>query len=150
MKIWIFGFITILLCFSLLLWKNIYLEIATSSTSKKGVQFKILAELPSHYGNLKVVGVIPKGKDEFSQYALYQNGLIQNRISKEGLSLTGSTYNLEKLTAFAPNAKSALILGLGVGIVPSKLKNKGMKKVVASAHGIFGIRQNCDLQTFQK
>ena len=70
---------------------------------------------------------MPKGKKEFSQYVLYQNGLIQNKMSAEGNSLTASTYNLEKLTNFAPHAKNALILGFGVGVVPSKLKKKGMK-----------------------
>ena len=126
-KLWIFGILTILLCLSLLLWKNVYLKIVTSNTSATGVRFEILAEYPSHYGNLKVVGIVPKGKKEFSQYVLYQNGLIQNKMSAEGNSLTASTYNLEKLTNFAPHAKNALILGFGVGVVPSKLKKKGMK-----------------------
>jgi len=41
---------------------------------------KIIAEYPSYYGNLKIVGFQPKGQKKLSHYILYQNGFIQNIV----------------------------------------------------------------------
>jgi predicted membrane-bound spermidine synthase len=121
------GVAVILLCFSLLLWKNFYLGMVTSNTNTQGERFEILSEYPSHYGNLKVVGVFPKEKKELSKYILLQDGVSQGVIGKDGNSLVEFSYNLEKLAGFAPQAKSALILGFGAGHVPRKLRQKGMR-----------------------
>lgn len=120
------GVAVILLCFSLLFWKNFYLGMVTSSTNAQG-RYEILSEYPSHYGNLKVVGFFPKEKKEISKYILLQDGLTQGIISKEGNSLAAYIYTLEQLAGFAPQAKSALILGFGAGHVPRKLRKKGMR-----------------------
>jgi spermidine synthase len=119
--------VVILLCFSLLFWKNDYLKIATTDIDSKGNRFRLLSEYQSHYGNLKVVGLVPKGKEEISEYILMQDGLIQSKIRKNGISLSAYTYNLEKLTNIFPNATNALILGFGAGIVPQKLRQKGIE-----------------------
>jgi predicted membrane-bound spermidine synthase len=117
----------ILLCFSLLFWKNDYLKIATTDIDSKGNRFRLLSEHQSHYGNLKVVGLVPKGKEEISQYVLMQDGLIQNAIEINGTSFSAYTYTLEKLTQIFPNATNALILGFGAGVVPQKLRQKGIE-----------------------
>ena len=71
-------------CLLLLLFKNSYLENVTSNVNKLGTRFKILSEYPSHSGNLKVVGVIPKGEKKISHYQLLENGLSQNFFINEG------------------------------------------------------------------
>ena len=117
----------ILLCFSLLFWKNDYLKIATTDIDSKGNRYRILSEHQSYYGNLKVVGIVLKGKENVSRYRLIQDGLIQNEIRKNGISLSATSYNLEKLTNIFPNATNALILGFGAGVVPQKLRQKGIE-----------------------
>ena len=117
-------------CLLLLLFKNSYLENITSNVNKFGTRFKILSEYPSHSGNLKVVGVIPKGKKEVSYYQLLENGLAQNLISNKGKPLSAYAHNLVNFAQFSTNPKSALVLGLGAGEVPRMLSNKGMEVTV--------------------
>ena len=124
----IFGSITvILLSCCLLAWKDIYLERVTSEIHETGNRFKILSEYPSHYGNLKVVGVFPKGENHLSHYILLQDGVVHNRINREGNSLSFFTYNLEQLMGFAPQPKSALVLGFGAGVLPRFLRERGLE-----------------------
>ena len=117
-------------CLLLLFFKNSYLENVTSNIDKLGNRLKILSEYSSHSGNLKVVGIIPKGKKEVSHYELLENGLTQNVISKEGKPLSAYAYNLVNFAKFSTNPKSALILGLGGGEVPRMLNSKGMEVTV--------------------
>jgi spermidine synthase len=117
----------ILLCACLLWWKQVYLATVTSQINEKGERFEILSEYPSHYGNLKVVGITPEGQKKLSRYTLFQNGLAQNIISADGNSLATYSYVMEQLAGFAPQAKSALILGFGAGILPRAFREKGMQ-----------------------
>jgi len=117
-------------CLLLLFFKNSYLESVTSDIDKLGNRFKILSEYSSHSGNLKVIGIIPKGEKTISHYQLIENGLSQNFISKEGKPLSPYAYNLANLAKFSTNPKSALVLGLGGGEVPRMLSNKGMEVTV--------------------
>jgi predicted membrane-bound spermidine synthase len=121
------GVTAIILCGSLLLCKDLYLSNVTSSTNKKGERFEILSEYPSHYGNLKVVGIFSGEKKDPLQYILFQNGVVQNKIGKRGESLSAFTYNLEQLAGFAKHAKRALVLGFGAGVVPRTLRKNGMQ-----------------------
>jgi spermidine synthase len=125
-KILVGSIILFALCFSLLFWKHAYLEIVTLDTNKRGVRYEILEEYPSHYGDLKIIKLSHNGKEQLSYYALLQDGLVQNRISKTGESLSTYSYVLQKLIGLAPHAKSALVLGFGAGVVPRKLREKGI------------------------
>jgi len=117
-------------CLLLLFFKNSYLENVTSDIDKFGNRFKILSEYSSHSGNLKVIGIIPKGEKKISHYQLIENGLSQNFISKEGEPLSPYAYNLVNLAKFSTDLKSALVLGLGGGEVPRMLSNKGVEVTV--------------------
>ena len=57
-------------------------------------------------------------------YKLYQNGFTQNTIDKNGNSLDSYTYILDALSQLT-TSETALVLGLGGGIVPTKLHNRG-------------------------
>ena len=59
---------------------------------------------------------------------LVQDGLIQNRATLQFTSLSMYTYVLDYLTQiFEPDAKTALVLGLGAGMVPRHLRDRGMQ-----------------------
>ena len=89
------------------------------------LQFKVFEyENSSFYGNLKVVEVRSDKNNSISSYKLYQNGLTQNTIDKDGNSLNSYTYILDALSQLT-STENALILGLGAGIVPTKLYNRG-------------------------
>ena len=129
-KIIISGITAVVLCFSLLIWKSTYLNFVSTSTNLRGEHFKILSEYPSHYGNLKVVGITPKGQKEITRYTLFQNGATHNTITKEGISLSAYIYSLIRLASINPDAKSALVLGFGAGEAPSLLRKQGKKVTV--------------------
>ena len=88
--------------------------------------YSIKYENSSFYGNLKVVEVRSNKNNSISSYKLYQNGFTQNTIDKDGSSLSSYTYILEALSQLII-PENALVLGLGGGIVPTKLNNRGFK-----------------------
>jgi len=122
---WFLSITTFFLLIILLFYKNDYLKQVTSNVNYLDNKYQIIAEYPSYYGNLKIVGVQPKGQKELSHYILYQNGFTQNIVDKFGRSLSPYTYTLEKLSELSDNKGKALVLGFGAGIVPSKLSQNG-------------------------
>lgn len=63
--------------------------------------------------------------------AYMQDGLIQNRTTLDNVSISMYTYVLDRLAKiFVPQGKSALVLGLGAGIVPQDLKRRGLDVTV--------------------
>lgn len=124
-KIFLFlNLITIIALISILYFKNNYLNLITSSKDSLNNTYSIEYENSSFYGNLKVVGVRSDKNNSVSSYKLYQNGLTQNTIDKDGNSLNSYTYILDALSQLA-TPENALVLGLGGGIVPTKLYNRG-------------------------
>jgi predicted membrane-bound spermidine synthase len=91
----------------------------------------VRAEYPSVFGSLKVVDLrVPEGAAA-PMRLLVQDGLIQNRTTLDGVSLSPYTYVLEALArAFHPEAREALVLGLGAGIVPRGLRQAGLRVTV--------------------
>jgi spermidine synthase len=86
----------------------------------------IRAEYTSVFGNVKVVDFTPRGRATPVIRALLQDGLIQNRTTLEGVSLSPYTYVLEALARAArPGGGDALVLGLGAGVVPRGLRRAG-------------------------
>jgi spermidine synthase len=78
----------------------------------------------------------------------FQDGLVQNTVASDGRSLSFYTHALEALAlAYRPSLKSALVLGLGAGIVPMRLAARGAAVEVveidpaslAAARLIFGF-----------
>ncbi|MBX6324095.1 MAG: fused MFS/spermidine synthase, partial [Rhodospirillaceae bacterium] len=92
-----------------------------------GLNFRIVAEYGSVYGNLKVVDLWEPGKPQNFIRLFLNDGLIQNRLLPEGTSFSEYTYALDRLAAaFVPQAKRALVLGLGAGAVPRMLTARGI------------------------
>jgi len=57
----------------------------------------------------------------------FQDGLIQNTVDSNGRSLSFYTYALEALAyAYRPDMRTALVLGMGAGIVPMQLAARGV------------------------
>ena len=124
-KIFLFlNLIIIIALTSILYFKNNYLNLITSSKDNLNNTYSIEHENSSFYGNLKVVGVRSDKNNSISSYKLYQNGFTQNTIDKDGNSLNSYTYILDTLSQLTI-PENALVLGLGGGIVPTKLYNRG-------------------------
>ena len=116
--------IIIISLISILYFKNNFLNLITSSKDNLNNTYSIEYENSSFYGNLKVVGVRSNKNNLISSYKLYQNGFTQNTIDKNGNSLNSYTYILDALSQLTIS-ENALVLGLGGGIVPTKLYNRG-------------------------
>lgn len=111
-------------------------------------QFAILEEYSSVFGNLKVVDLTSKSNRYPPMKILLQDGVIQNRVSRDNRSLSMYTYVLDRLAkGFAPNAETALVLGLGAGILPRDMAGRGLDvaivdinpDVLAAAQRHFGF-----------
>jgi len=116
--------ITIIVLITTLYFKNNFLNFISSSKDNLNNIYSIEYENSSFYGNLKVVGVRSDKSNSISSYKLYQNGFTQNTIDKDGNSLNSYTYILDALSQLT-TPENALVLGLGGGIIPTKLYNKG-------------------------
>ena len=81
----------------------------------------------SLFGTVKILRSDP---DEGGRYAriYFQDGLVQNTVGSDGRSLSFYTYALEALAyAYRPRIGTALVLGLGAGIVPMRLAGRGVE-----------------------
>lgn len=87
-----------------------------------GTNVSVKVHIDSPYGQIKVV-------DYSYEDTLYREFLIENIIQggidvKSGLSIFLYQYHIEQLAhAYANNARNALIIGLGAGIVPQRFKD---------------------------
>ena len=90
-------------------------------------RFRLRDEYSSVFGNLKVVEFAERADPSRYLLLFLTDGLVQNRLLPDGTSYGEYTYVLEALAlAYAPEARTALVLGLGAGSVPRAL----------SAHGV--------------
>jgi predicted membrane-bound spermidine synthase len=93
-----------------------------------GVNWSIEASVSSHFGTVKVLRSEPIDDKGLFVRVYFQDGLIQNRMYSDGRSFSLYTYALESLsTMYRPHARSALVLGMGAGVVPNRLADYGMK-----------------------
>ena len=121
---------TTLLSLVLLTGQQQYLRIIGSYDSAL-YTFDVKAEYTSLFGNIKVVEVRPRSLADSPVVAYLQDGLIQNRMTLDGTSVSMYTYVLEDLAlSFVPDAKDALVLGLGAGIVAQSLQRHGLNVTV--------------------
>lgn len=90
-------------------------------------RFKLRAEYSSVFGNLKVVELADRDDPSRALELFVTDGLVQNRLLPDGRSYSEYTYMLEALTsAYAAEARNALVLGLGAGVVPRALAAGGV------------------------
>lgn len=89
--------------------------------------FRLRAEYTSVFGNLKVVEFADRNDPSLYIVLFLNDGLTQNRLMPDGNSYSDYTHALNALSAaYAPEAKSALVLGLGAGVVPRDLAARGV------------------------
>ena len=114
------------LCGALLFGQERYIA-AISKVSEQPLEFSVRAEYTSMFGNVKVVQIQPRSGEGEPILAYVQDGLVQNRATLDGVSLSMYTHVLESLAhAFVPDSRAAVVLGLGAGIVPRDLKGDGL------------------------
>jgi predicted membrane-bound spermidine synthase len=119
-----------ILCGAFIAMQEQVLELLTVSKSEDA-QVDIVAEYTSVFGNIKVLDLRSKSNRYPTVRAFLQDGIIQNRITGENISVSMYTYVLERLArTFSPEAESALVLGLGAGIVPRDMKRRGLEVTV--------------------
>ncbi len=112
----------------LLLGQQQYLDAVAGET---GFDFEIKKEYTSVFGNIKIVEIAPRSPGAQPLMAFLQDGLVQNRALGDGTSLSLYTYFLESIPfAFRTEPASALVLGLGAGIVPRNLQADGIDVTV--------------------
>ncbi len=91
-----------------------------------GLQWRVEARLGSRSGTVKVLRSTSEQSGRFARL-YFQDGLMQNAVDSDGHSLQLYTYALEALAyAYRPQLRSALVLGLGAGIVPMRLARQGV------------------------
>ena len=114
------------LCGTLLFGQERYIA-AISEVSEQPLEFSIRAEYTSMFGNIKVVQIQPRSGEGEPILAYVQDGLVQNRATLDGVSVSLYTHVLESLAhAFVPDARAAVVFGLGAGMVPRDLKDDGL------------------------
>ncbi len=81
----------------------------------------------SLFGTVQILKSTPDADGSFRRM-YFQDGITQNTVAGDGRSLSMYTYMLDALVrAYQPQAKRALVLGLGAGIVPSTLAARGIE-----------------------
>ncbi len=113
------------LCVALAAGRDAYLG---ALTAEGDIGFEVVAQYSSLYGNIKVVDAVGPGGNS----RLYlQEGLVQNYVGPDGISLSLHTHALEELSfAFTQDPRSALVLGVAAGLVPMRFKKAGMAVTV--------------------
>jgi spermidine synthase len=105
------------------------------------------ASYRSLFGTVKILRSAPRENGSFSRM-YFQDGLLQNSVDSDNRSLSMYTYALEALVmAYRPELRSALVLGIGAGMVPMRLASHGIDVTavdvdpvsVQAATAIFGF-----------
>ena len=79
----------------------------------------------SMFGTVKVLKSEPRENGKFLRI-YFQDGLIQNMVDSDNHSMSMYTYALEALSfSYRPGLRSALVLGIGAGMVPMRLAAHG-------------------------
>jgi len=92
-----------------------------------GDDWRIESSFRSLFGTVKILRSDPDPATGLFARIYFQDGLVQNTVQSDGRSLSFYTHALEALAlAYRPGMKSALVLGLGAGIVPMRLAGRGV------------------------
>ena len=113
-----------------------------------GTEWRVEGSYQSLFGTVKVLRTMAPTTDPRFQRMYFQDGLTQNTADASGRSSSFYTYGLESLArAYRPEMRSALVLGLGAGMVPMALAKTGVQVEVVDidpvaprvAHAFFGF-----------
>ena len=92
-----------------------------------GLDWTVEASVGSIFGTVKVLKSTPVDPSGRFVRVYFHDGLIQNRMYSDGQPYTFYTFALEALAlSHRPDMRSALVLGLGAGVVPSRLAARGV------------------------
>jgi spermidine synthase len=92
-----------------------------------GVDWSIEASVASMFGTVKVLKSTPIDDQGRFVRVYFQDGLIQNRMLSDGQSFSFYTFALEGLSwQHQPDMRSARTLGVGAGVVPTRLSARGV------------------------
>ncbi|MBY0438475.1 MAG: fused MFS/spermidine synthase [Burkholderiales bacterium] len=92
-----------------------------------GIEWKKTAEYGSLFGTVKILAGPVDAQPDAQLRIYFQDGLVQNTLDAANRSQSFFTYGLEGLVqAYRPQASSALVLGLGAGVVPMTLARNGV------------------------
>lgn len=110
----------------LLLWQADNYTGRKGPISHLGKVFHVEAEYRSLFGTVKILKNEPDPDGEYWRI-YFQDGLTQNAVEGSGRSRSFYNYALDALAAaYQPQAKNALVLGLGAGMTPARLAARGM------------------------
>lgn len=111
----------------LLLWQADAYTGRLQPVAYAGRTWQVEASFGSLFGTVKILKSKPDGADGQFLRIYFQDGLTQNTVDSNGRSMSFYTYALEALAyAYRPEMRSALVLGLGAGIVPMQLARRGV------------------------
>lgn len=109
----------------LLLWQADAYTGRAEPVSYAGRSWQVETSHGSLFGTVKILRSAPDGNGQFLRI-YFQDGMLQNTVDSAGRSMSFYTYALEALgLAYRPDLRSALVLGLGAGIVPMRLAQRG-------------------------
>lgn len=92
-----------------------------------GTQWRVEANHRSLFGTVKVMRSAPEAGSSHFHRMYFQDGLTQNTVDSAHRSTSFYTYALEALArAYRPRMRSALVLGLGAGMVPMAFAKSGV------------------------
>jgi spermidine synthase len=119
--------VTAALASILLLWQADTYTGRMASVSYGGNTWRVEASYGSLFGTVKILKSNPDADSGRFSRIYFQDGLVQNTVDSNGKSMSFYTYALEALAyAYRPDLRSALVLGLGAGVVPMQLARRGV------------------------
>jgi predicted membrane-bound spermidine synthase len=111
----------------LLLWQADAYTGRSRPVAYAGRTWQVEASFGSLFGTVKILKSRPEDDNGEFLRIYFQDGLTQNTVDSNGRSMSFYTYALEALAyAYRPQIRSALVLGLGAGIVPMQLARRGV------------------------
>jgi spermidine synthase len=114
----------------LLMWQADAYTGRTSEVSYGGGKWRVEASHGSLFGTVKILRNEADREGRFRRI-YFHDGLVQNTVDSSNRSQSFYTYALEALAyTYRPDMPSALVLGLGAGIVPMQLAARGVKTAV--------------------
>lgn len=90
--------------------------------------WRVEAAHGSLFGTVKILKSEPERDSGRFRRIYFHDGLIQNTVDSNGRSMSFYTYALEALAyAYRPEMRTALVLGMGAGVVPMQLAARGVQ-----------------------
>ncbi|MBI4206424.1 MAG: fused MFS/spermidine synthase [Betaproteobacteria bacterium] len=111
----------------LLLWQADAYTGRLEPVAYAGRTWQVEASYGSLFGTVKILKSKPDADSGQFLRVYFQDGLTHNTVDSNGRSLSFYTHALEALAyAYRPGMRSALVLGLGAGIVPMQFARRGV------------------------